>query len=241
MQGKLRIHVLQHLPEEPAGTIVEWAARRGYPLATTELHSGHTLPALADFDWLVVMGSSVSVHEERKYPWLVGEKRLIEHAIKQSKVVVGVCLGAQLIADVLGARVSRHSHKEIGWWPIELTDLGRASQTLRELPDAMEAFHWHGDTFEIPAGAEHWARSEACTNQAFGYNGHVVALQFHLEVTPSIVEDMVRSATGELTSGPFVQPADAILGRVRFDEIEKAMSSVLSQLARSTLGTRQDS
>src|SRR5690606_32591469 len=114
-------------------------------------------------------------------PWMKEEKKLIEKAILKGKRVIGICLGAQLIADVLGARVFPNKEKEIGWFPIELTEEGQKSPFFAGFNKTETVFHWHGDTFEIPKGAEHIASSKVCENQAFLFDHKVLGLQFHLE------------------------------------------------------------
>jgi GMP synthase-like glutamine amidotransferase len=169
----------------------------------TNLFAGEPLPPLDAFDTLVVLGGPMSVHDAALHPWLTAEKRLIEQAIRLRKRVVGICLGAQLIADVLGARVSRNIHKEIGWHPVEFLD---ADSPMREvLVGRHTVFHWHGETFAIPAGAVRIATSEACENQAFVYDDHVVALQFHLEATEDSIRQLAEHCADELVEGPFLQ------------------------------------
>ncbi|MDO8671400.1 MAG: type 1 glutamine amidotransferase, partial [Dehalococcoidia bacterium] len=161
------MHFLQHALFEGPANIVAWAGARGHPVSATALCRGERLPETGDFDWLVIMGGPMNVYEEEEYPWLADEKRLIEKSIAEGKIVLGVCLGAQIIADVLGAPVYKNSDKEIGWHPVFLSQEGRESSVFRGFPDRFVAFHWHGDTFDLPAGCTRLAGSEACQNQAF--------------------------------------------------------------------------
>jgi GMP synthase-like glutamine amidotransferase len=149
----MRIHCLQHVPFEGPARIGDWAERRGHSLAVSHLYAGDPLPAIDRFDRLVVMGGPMGVADEAEYSWLAHEKARIEEAIAAGKSVVGICLGAQLIAEVLGARVHRNPVKEIGWFPIELTEAGRADPICDGLTGQAEVFHWHGDTFTLPSGA----------------------------------------------------------------------------------------
>ena len=158
----MRIHYLQHVRFEGLGCIETWAQSEKHSLTGTHFFQNDPLPELGNLDWLIVMGGPMGVADEQKYPWLTTEKRFIEKAIRDGKTVLGICLGAQLIADVLGARVYSIQHKEIGWFPIELTDEGQRSSLLGFIPDQFDVFHWHGDTFDLPDGATHLARSEAC-------------------------------------------------------------------------------
>jgi GMP synthase-like glutamine amidotransferase len=156
------------------------------------------------------MGGPMNVYEDRVYPWLLPEKKFIEQAIEHRKFVLGVCLGAQLAADVLGGPVTPNLHKEIGWFPVSLTEVGRRSPVFEGFPIRFDAFQWHGDTFSIPPGAEQLAESEACANQAFQYAGHVVGLQFHLDYSVESIEKMLRYCGHELVNERYIQTAEAI-------------------------------
>lgn len=208
----LRIRSLQHVAFEDAAEIGSWAAMRGHRLDATRLFQAQALPALDDFDWLLVMGGPMSVCEERDYPWLPDEKKLIRRAIEHNKTVLGICLGAQLIASALGARVYRNAQKEIGWFPVSLTPEGARASAFAGFPPVFTAFHWHGDTFDLPEGGLHLARSEACAHQAFIVGDRVVGLQFHLESSPASVERLLAHCAGELVSAPFIQDERKIRG-----------------------------
>lgn len=226
-EGSRRLHVLQHVPFEGPATIAGWARERGYRISTTPLYAGAPLPPLGDVDFLVVMGGPMNVDEEDRHPWLAPEKRFIERAVGAGKTVLGVCLGAQLIAAALGAGVYRNRHREIGWFPVELEPPG-----LADLPASFEAFHWHGDTFDLPRGAVRVARSAGCENQAFVHGDRVVALQFHLEVDRSAVDALLENCREELASGLYVQTAAEIRGdERRFAALNEKMRRILDRLA----------
>lgn len=228
----MHIHYLQHVEFEGPGSIAAWAQRAGHRLTATRFCDGDGLPALESFDWLVVMGGPMSVHDERVYPWLHQEKRFIEAAIAAGKVVVGICLGAQLIAQVLGARVYPNAVKEIGWFPVERTPQAVATRLGALLPARFEAYHWHGETFDLPADAVHLARSEACAQQAFVYRERIVGLQFHLETTRAGVEQLSTHCAAEIQPGPFVQSAAAMLvDDDRFAALNQQMARLLDGLA----------
>ncbi|MBK5970023.1 MULTISPECIES: type 1 glutamine amidotransferase [Thiorhodovibrio] len=203
----MRLHVLQHVPFEGPAMIADWAADRGHGIAVSHLYAGDPPPLLDEFDALVVMGGPMGVHDEAEHSWLRAEKACIENAIAAGLPMVGVCLGAQLIAQVLGARVSRNAEREIGWFPIELTAEALADSACAGLPPRLDAFHWHGDRFDIPDGALHLARSEACEQQGFLYQGRVLGLQCHLESTPSSVAALCQHCADELSPGAYVQTA----------------------------------
>ena len=153
-------------------------------------------------------------------------KGVHQSGIDAGKSVLGICLGAQLIADVLDARVYPGPQKEIGWFPIR-----RAEGAPDIIPEKLTVFHWHGDTFEIPAGATRIASSAACINQGFVYNDRVVALQFHLETTPESMEALIENCANELTDAPFIQTAEQMRGNISsIADINAAMDNLLNAL-----------
>lgn len=209
-----------------------WLRARATRLTATRLFEDPALPALDDFDWLVVMGGPMGVGDEVLHPWLADEKRFVRSAVGSGKVVLGVCLGAQLVAASLGAAVRRNREREIGWFPVG--SAGGAGPFAAHFARPLEVFHWHGDTFEIPAGAVHLARSEACENQAFALGERVLGLQFHLETTPEGARALVENCRDELTEGRFVQSEHALLASPeRFARIHHVMEGVLEELRRA--------
>lgn len=206
----MRVHWLQHADFEDLGCIAPWLAARGDTVTHTRLQAGVSLPAADDFDWLIVLGGPMNIYEYGQHPWLRAEKALIRAAITAGKRVFGICLGAQLIADVLGGKVTRNRASEIGWFPVRLTAAGRASPLLRDWPNEIEVFHWHGDTYALPPGAECLAQSEACEQQAFAWGGgRVVGLQFHPEITAANARDWLAQET--LEPAAYVQAPQQIL------------------------------
>jgi GMP synthase (glutamine-hydrolysing) len=232
----MKIHYLQHEPFEDPGTILEWAAERVHPVSATMLYKGEPLPSSSAFDMLVIIGGGMSVYEEDKYPWLAAEKRFIRQAIDTGKTVLGICLGAQLIASALGARVYKNRHKEIGWFPVTLTPEGIKSELFKGRPARFQAFHWHGDTFDIPANAIKIATSKACANQAFVYGRRTVALQFHIESTAESVERLLTNCKDEIVEGkPYIQSADEIKKRNRhLLHIRTLLFGLLDTLEKTT-------
>ncbi len=229
----MRVHYLQHVPYEGLGCIERELLDSGHTIASTQLYERHALPKTQEFDWLIVMGGPMGVHDQREYPWLVEEKRLIEDAIRQSKIVLGICLGAQLIADVLDAPVYANAHKEIGWFPVERTERATTTAIGCAFPKTIEAFHWHGDTFDLPSGAVHLARNAVCENQAFVYQSRVLALQYHLETTRASAKALIENGAADLDGGPYVQSAEVMLsGDKRFEPLNAAMKALLESLAR---------
>lgn len=206
----MRAHYLQHVPFEGLGSIEPWLTRAGYTISRTPFFESAALPELGDIDLLIAMGGPMSVNDEEAYPWLAAEKRFVAAAIEAGKPVLGVCLGAQLIAAALGAAVYANSQKEIGWFPIKGVGGGGAGGF--PFPRSIVGFHWHGETFDLPEGAVHLARSEACVNQAFQFGSNVVGLQFHLETTPEGARAIATNCRDELTPGRYVQSEAEIVG-----------------------------
>ncbi len=207
----IRIHYLQHVPFENLGYIEIWANERNYPLTSTLLFEDDTFPQLNDFDMLVVMGGPMGIYDEDIYAWLKPEKAFIKSAIEANKIVLGVCLGSQFIADALGAEVYANKQKEIGWFPITKTEEGKGEELLTDLPDSFTVMHWHGDTFELPEGAIHLLQTRACVNQAYLYNNNVLGLQFHLETMPESLQYLIDNCREELVPETYIQSEEDIL------------------------------
>lgn len=229
----MRIHYLQHVSFEGLGNIEPWAIEQGHALSRTRFFADEPLPMVGDFDWLVILGGPMNVYEHDRYPWLTAEKAFISESIGADKRVLGICLGAQLIADVLGGPVGRNRHREIGWHDVELTASGRQSPLLAGLPERFTPFHWHGDTFAIPPGAEHLASSSACQNQAFQYGDRVLGVQFHLDYAPESVELMIRNCASDLAYNRYVQPPDVLLASSEdFADARQLLHQLLDAMGR---------
>jgi len=208
----VRVHWLQHAPEEDLGCIAPWLAAQGHEVTRSGLYEGDALPPAQDFDALLIMGGAMNVDEEGRHPWLVDEKRFVGEALTADKRVLGICLGAQLIAEQLGARVGRNAEREIGWFDVQLTDDGRAFAAMSQWPACVPMFHWHGDRYELPPGATRLAVSAACDQQAYALDdGRVIGLQFHPEVTSASVRSWLQQEQPE--PGRYVQPP----GEMRVD------------------------
>jgi GMP synthase (glutamine-hydrolysing) len=228
----MQIHYLQHVPFEGPGTIREWATDRGHDLTGTHLYDSESLPDLDTFDWLIVMGGPMGVHDIDEYPWLAAEKELIRVAVDADKVVVGICLGAQLVAEALGGRVYEADTPEIGWFPVEATAEAATSPLFADFGETYEVFHWHGDTFDLPEGATRMARTDACANQAFVYGDRVVGLQFHLESSMTTVDEIIDHS-GDLPHGPFVQNVETMQAAVEKTEpLEQRLRTLFDNLER---------
>jgi len=228
----MKVHYLLHVPFETPGSISSWAKRKGALESTTFLYETLILPAMADFDVLVVMGGPMSVHDDKIYPWLKWEKEFIEETIRAGKMVVGICLGAQLIADVFGARVYTNPHKEIGWFPINWTDKILQRWRSPSFEPHMTVFHWHGETFDLPRDCVHLAGNDHCINQAFSTD-HVLALQFHLEVKPENIRLMLDNMAHELEEAPYIQSVEEIEQQVyRCSLLEPVLKMMLDKFVK---------
>lgn len=229
----MRVSYLQHVPFEDLAAIEPWLAERQHCITPTRLFAGEKLPATSDFDWLIVMGGPMGANDDRLYAWLHPEKALIKAAIDEGKTVLGICLGAQLIAAALGARVYPNSQREIGWFPITRTTDAIGVGLGSVFPSQCDVFHWHGDTFDLPPGTTRLASSEACLNQAFCMGDKILGLQFHLETTPQSASRMISNLSDELASGGgYVQTSQQILSTPeRFDRANELMAEALSTLA----------
>jgi GMP synthase-like glutamine amidotransferase len=201
----IRIHYFQHAPFESPGYIQSWAEDKEYRQNVTRFYEPFALPYLHDFDWLVVMGGPMGVNDNEQYPWLSDEKFFIQQCIKAGKTVIGICLGAQLIASALGAAVYPNKEKEIGWFPVTLTATGKASPIFSGLPVSLTVLHWHGDTFDLPPNAALLAETAICKNQAFVSGDRVIGLQFHFEATDQTLPQMIEYCGDELVAAPYVQ------------------------------------
>lgn len=210
----MKIHIIQHVAFEGPGHIATWAAARNHSVSATALYESDNLPEQDQFDMLVIMGGPMNIYQEDAYPWLKREKAFIRQAIAAGKRVIGICLGAQLLADILGSPVYSGKNKEIGWMPIQLTPEAHDTGFFPDSPSSFTVFHWHGDTFNIPQGALHLASSEGCHSQAFLFEKRVLGLQFHLESTPDSVDEIVRNCRHELIAGPYIQSEQEILQNV---------------------------
>ena len=228
----LRIHYFQHVPHEGLGSIKEWVTSNGHSLTSTKFFEDTRLPGVNDIDWLIIMGGPMNVNDEVDYPWLADEKRFIHKAIDAGKTVLGICLGSQLLSATLGARVYKNQENEIGWFDVELTPSAQSGELFSGMGKSLRPFHWHGDTFDMPDGAVHLASSAACRNQAFIFGNKVLGLQFHLEITPDLLLQMIEGGRKELTPGKYIQSAEEILKYMHLvDSNKKILFILLTRLA----------
>lgn len=228
----MRVHYFQHVAFEGLGSIATWLTARGIEIKGTHLDEATDLPELADVDWLIVLGGPMSVNDERRHAWLAHERAFIRAAVEQGKRVLGICLGAQLIASALGAKVYPNTAKEIGWFSISANPSAQDHSAFHFPAEAL-VFHWHGETFDLPVGSIHLSRNMACENQAFQVGTRVIGLQFHLETTPESARALVAHCREDLQPATYVQSEHAILSvpEGHYSAANGLMSDVLTYLA----------
>jgi GMP synthase-like glutamine amidotransferase len=230
-----RIHYLQHVSFEEPGYIENWAKANNHRLTATKFFKLSALPEIDDFDWLIIMGGPMSVNDEAIYPWLKAEKEFIKSSIEANKTVIGICLGAQLLAEVLGSKVYPGKKKEIGWFPVTKAQQANDLEFLKAIPKKLIVLHWHGDTFDLPNGAKHLMQTNICPNQAFLYGNRVLGFQFHLEATPDALKKMVDNCRHELVPEEFVQTEQEILNGGSFYRVtNNYLSGILDYLAKES-------
>jgi len=228
----MRAHYLQHVPFEGIGSIEKWLDAAGYEVSCSRLFEFPTFPGIEEFDLLVIMGGPMSVNDESIFPWLIQEKQFIRNAISAGKHILGICLGAQLIANAMGSRVYPNRVKEIGWFPVQALDSEDVS--VFRFPRSVNVFHWHGETFELPSGAVRLARSEACENQAFQFGTSVIGLQFHLETTPETAQEFILNCGSDLQPSEYVQSEKDIrsIDHGHYRAVNALMDDLLAYLHR---------
>lgn len=228
----MNIHYIKHVPFEGLGSMEGYFYSKGDLLTSTKLYeNSYLFPTVEEIDWLIVVGGPMGVYDTSIYPWLIQEKAFIKSMIDSGKTVIGVCLGAQLIADVLGAKVYKNKYREIGWFPITRSKEARNSKLGNIIPETINTFHWHGDTYDLPENAVLLASSEACKNQAFSVDDRILGFQFHFEATPDSVKEITVNCANELDGSKFVQSRENILSNHdNFDKINLVIEAILNKL-----------
>jgi GMP synthase (glutamine-hydrolysing) len=230
---------LYHDASEGAGLIAETLKDRGIAFQPVHLYQGEGLPRdTSDLEGLVIMGGPMNVDEVDRYPFLLPELQLIEKVLSEKKPILGVCLGAQLIAKALGARVFANKQREVGWHPISMTEAAKSDPYFSKLPQTLTVLHWHGDTFELPSGAVHLAQSAPCENQAFRWGDNVYALQFHIEATPSMLRAWCSSEAGASYARSAGETPEGILKAtpVAFGRLEPQARAFLTRYVSAVFG-----
>ena len=227
----MNIHYILHERFEGLACIEKWITLNKHQTSVTKTYEKPEFPSEINFDMLIIMGGGMNVEDEDKHPWLSAEKQFIKQAIDEKKIVLGICLGAQLIASVLGRKIYKNKYTEIGWFPVFLEPEAHM-HGLDFLPGINMVFHWHGDTFDIPRGAKKLASSRYTPNQAFIYKERVMALQYHYEVDEEAVKKMLTHAGHEIKVGEGIQSSEEILLNLQYvQENNQIMFKLLDYLA----------
>ena len=211
----MRLHLLEHDPIDiRQNNITTWAEKKGYAVSYTDVFTGAEIPSRNDFDWLIVMGGSQHAWEEQQHPWLADEKRFISEALSADKIILGICFGAQLLAEALGGRVFPNEKVEIGWYSVRLSAEGKQSFLFKNVPDRFLTFHWHSDHFSLPPGCAGLAYSEPTPYQAYTHKDHRIAcLQFHPEYTIELVRFFAKEYGHEWKKDRYVAGKEAVLSK----------------------------
>jgi GMP synthase (glutamine-hydrolysing) len=218
--------VVQHIRCEPPGIFADLLGARDIGIDTVEIDEGDELPAWRDIDLVVAMGGPMGVYDEADHPWLAHEKQWIAQAVRAGKPYLGVCLGAQLLAASLGAKVSTGPAPEVGVLPVTLTAEGQADPVFSALDESFPALQWHGDTFDVPVGGAHLGSSPAYRNQAFRFGEFAYAVQFHVEVTDDMLTEWQHVPA-------YRESARQALGESGFESLARAFDSASSSMAVS--------
>jgi GMP synthase (glutamine-hydrolysing) len=228
----MNIHYLQHEAFEDLASISKWVNKPENTITCTKFfEKNFVLPNPDTIDLLIVLGGPMGVYDEKEYPWLKSEKKFIGEMIKRDKKILGICLGAQLIAEVLGSKVYKNHEKEIGWFDVELSPDSKNDFYFNNFPDKLKVFHWHGDTFDLPTGATRMASSICTMNQAYTYQKNIVALQFHIEATQISVSELIKHCKEELVDGKFIQKEPEIIkDAVHLEKMNSYMFQLLDKM-----------
>lgn len=231
----MRIQLIEHDPIDFSRTNISfWAADKGYRVNQTYVCSGEALPSVDTFDWLMIMGGSPHAWDEASNPWLKKEKAFLGDALAADKIVLGICLGAQLLAEALGGRIFPNRHKEIGWHEVALNREGQQSFLFKKIPSSFVTFHWHSDHFSLPQTCTRLAASSATENQAFVCNSRpLVGIQFHPEYTPEMVGYFAREHSQDWIEDSYVSTKDEVLARTEnIPDTYWLMESLLNNIER---------
>lgn len=209
------LHIIQHVDFEGPAAILEWAEQQKAKVTYTRQWLLDPLPPLDAFDFLVVMGGPMSVHDQVEFPWMESEISFVGKALHADKAVMGICLGAQIMSTALGGLVSNNPLKEIGFFPVRRSNVLEIPWKAL-VPSEFTPLHWHGETFSIPSGATLLGSSKACKNQGFLWGERALGLQFHLEATTESIDMLIQHSQEELAKGgECVQNVEALQRGIR--------------------------
>ncbi|RMH17445.1 MAG: type 1 glutamine amidotransferase [Gammaproteobacteria bacterium] len=224
----MQICFLQHVPFETPARIQSWAKKHSIPTHTVHLYRNEALPDPREFDILIIMGGPMGVNQSDTYPWLENERDLVKRTLDHGKKVLGICLGAQMIAAALGASVYPNSNREFGWFPIDR--INPSSREVWPQTGPLTVLHWHGDTFDLPAGSELIASSKACRQQGFIYGSQVLGLQCHLEMDAMAIQSLLQNCRNDLNHpGAYIQSESDILAYNPQPSVAHALQGLLDR------------
>ncbi len=212
----MHIHYFQHDHFEDLGFIADWATEHNFTTSVTRFDIKQEFPSHDEYDWLVVLGGKMGVYESDQYDWITPEIEFIRAAIQKGKIVIGICLGSQMVANALGAKVYKNTEPEMGFFPITFNSDARKDSIFKHFPAELNSMHMHFDIFDLPTGAICMASSEVTPCQAFRYGENVFALQFHFEVTEANAANFIQEITPEIVMGRLVQQPPEMLQNIGF-------------------------
>lgn len=227
----MHIQFILHAEFEKPGTIETWAKKNKYTFSITSPYKGEVLPSHDDYDFLIIMGGPQSPTNLLEYPYLKDEILFTKHAIDNNKRILGVCLGAQIIGEALGAKVEQSPYKEIGTFPISLTQDGLHDPIFKRFPHEFDVVHWHNDMPGIPPGAKILAESAGCPRQLIRFGKKIYGLQCYMEMTSELIKGMIQHCGEDLQNGLFVQSPELILA-TDFTEINDKLNFVLDEISK---------
>lgn len=215
--------ILQHVPYETPGYILDWITSKGYYRQEVNFYNHPELPGVGKTENLIVMGGPMNIYDDEEYSWLPDERDFIKQCISTGKKILGICLGSQLIADALGAKVKKNEHSEIGWFKVRIDQKHLPEKYMDVFPDEFMTFHWHGDTFEVPINSKKFISSEATFNQAF-ISQNIAGFQFHPEMKPEGIKALIEHNENLFNEVlPFVQNPEEIIKSNGSFELNKSI------------------
>lgn len=227
----MKVLIVKHARFEREGNMQSWLHRNHAEIDYLNLFEPHHFPWPESYDLIILLGGPMSINDESGFPWLVAEKRFVKQAIDVQTPVLGICLGGQLIASALGAKVTDSPETEIGWHRVESL---QGQEATFQFPKTMEIFNWHNETFDLPEGATPLIYSQACKNQGFQYGDTVIGLQCHPEVTADIIQEWIDEIGEQMVVGPFVQSRDEMFDQVesRIERAQQLIEQILDYLVK---------